>query len=82
MARVLKQDVLKQFKSVFYCFKTFFICFKTLIGMISQKGHVSKIILINMYVFLFSNQPLIFIANLYYIINCKKHKHTRYYAIL
>ncbi|RGB27060.1 hypothetical protein C1646_400513 [Rhizophagus diaphanus] len=34
MARDLKQDVLKQFKSVFYCFKTFFICFKTLIGMI------------------------------------------------
>jgi hypothetical protein len=28
MARDLKQDVLKQLKSVFYCFKTFFFVLK------------------------------------------------------
>ena len=72
MARDLKQDVLKQFKSVFYYFKTIFFVLKHWHDKIMQ------------YVFLFSNQPLIFIANLYYnnkLLNVLKHflKHFKKY---
>ena len=79
MARDLKQDVLKQFKTVFYCFKTFFICFKTLIDtiiIIKSRNYI----LINKQPFLKmtkkNNKMLKFllqiITNMYYV-NVLKH---------